>query len=86
MDSRAGAVLGTQVGRLILGLAGSADPVRPMPEFDPAAVAEEDFRFDQARTVIEAPGQGEPLTVMPDALVRWMWAQCRSEFALGAGN
>ena len=53
MDSRAGAVLGTRIGRIILGLAGHPGGLSA-GTFDPATVADKDFLATDAKAIVTA--------------------------------
>jgi hypothetical protein len=82
MDSRAGAMLGSQVGRIILGLAGAPGGVRRMPTFDPATVADRDFLLVDAKAILMSDQSGAAVPVAPDPLFGWMWDKTVAEFAV----
>ncbi len=84
VDSRAGAVLGMQIGRIILGLAGRRVAVTAA-QFDPQAVADKDFRLTEAKEVRDHPTGGAAVKVTGDPLFAWFWTQCLAEFAVEGG-
>ena len=83
MDSTAGARLGLQIGRALVGLMSAAmAPAAPV-SFNPNADPTRDFLFpDFAAVLPPASGGG---TMTRDALFGWSWDQARAEFAIAAG-
>ena len=79
MDSKAGALLGLQLGRVMTGLmAGGA--TGPALILNPNTEADRDFTFaDIAPHLIPAAGG---TTLAAHNLFGWIWAQARAEFAL----
>jgi membrane-associated phospholipid phosphatase len=83
MDSAAGAALGLQIGRALVGMMTGRSQMRPVVAFDPNADPARDFLF--ADLADSLTGQAEATkNATRDPLFGWLWSQCLTEFGLGA--
>ena len=84
MDSKAGAALGIQLGRVMTGLMAGGTGPGPAIALTPNAEADRDFTFADASALL-APAAGQ--TVLPaNGLFGWIWTQARAEFAIPAAG
>ncbi len=83
MDSAAGARLGLQIGRVLVGLMSGAMAPAPQVAFDPNLDKSRDFLFADLAADLPPARVTSPLT--KDPLFAWLWDQARAEFALSVG-
>lgn len=80
MDSHAGALLGLQVGRALVGLMSGKTTLRPAEIYDPNTDVAADFIYKGfAATAIDAVGTPQT-DIEPNDLFAWFWTQARAEF------
>lgn len=78
MDSAAGAVLGLQVGRALVGMMTGKTRLKPKISLDANAAPDKDFLF--AELAPELAPSGAARATAPDPLFAWIWAQAKAEF------
>jgi hypothetical protein len=80
VDSWLGAIIGRQVGRVLVGLmAGGNRPAQQ--SFDPNALADRDFLYSDVAAMPASVATGT--AIVPDPVMAWLWSDCLAEFTLG---
>ena len=80
MDSQAGALLGLQIGRGLIGLMTGQTTLAAVATFDPNPAAATDFLFNAAVAPVLDPAQAKTTRTPPDPLFGWIWTQALAEF------
>ena len=80
MDSTAGAKLGMQIGRVLVGLMSGSMTPAPEVSYDPNAEATKDFLFDDLKN--DLPPVPVAGAMDEDQLFAWSWKQAIAEFAV----
>lgn len=81
MDSQAGAILGVQIGRVLVGLMTGKTTLRAVQIHDPNAKPSADFLFNADVIPMLDPADAPTIATPADPLFGWFWAQAQAEFA-----